>query len=119
MDVVLAMGSHATSHLHRIWRVRNNIWLNHKKILYGIDQGSCAYPILWALLDQLILTAPEEKFNCMRLVAIYGVEEHIQPGDSFVDDTTCGATGDDIPAELVSSEVQELLEREEELIEHI
>jgi hypothetical protein len=90
-----------------------------EKILYGIGQGSCASPILWALLNQLILVAPEEKFDCIRLVAIDGVEEHVRPGDSFVDDTTCGVTYDDITAEPVSSAVLELVEREEELIEHM
>jgi hypothetical protein len=85
-----------------------------EKILYVIGQGSCAYPILWALLNQLILAALEEKFDCFRLVEIDGVEEHIRPGDSFVDDTTCGVTDDDTTAEPVSSEVQELVEREEE-----
>jgi hypothetical protein len=65
-------------------------------LLYGIGQGRCASPILWALLNQLILTALEEKYDCIILVAIDGVEEHVRPGDSFVDDTTCGVTDDDI-----------------------
>jgi hypothetical protein len=47
------------------------------------------------------------------------VEEHVMPEDSFDDDTTCGVTYDDITAEPVSSAVLELLEREEELIEHM
>jgi hypothetical protein len=47
------------------------------------------------------------------------VEEHIRPGDSFVDDTTCGVTDDDTTAEPVSSEVQELVEQEEKLIENM
>jgi hypothetical protein len=55
----------------------------------------------------------------IRLVAVDGVEEHIRPGDSFVDDTTCGVTYDDIIAEPVSSAVQEVVEREEERIEHM
>jgi hypothetical protein len=93
--------------------------MNHKKLLYGIGQGGCASPIIWALLNQLILAALEEKFGCIRLVTIDGVEEHILPGDSFVDDTTCGVSYDDIRAEPVSSEVQELVEREEELMEHM
>jgi hypothetical protein len=69
-----------------------------KNFLYGIGHGSCAFPILLALLNQLILAALEEKFDCIRLVAIDGVEEHVMPGDSFVDDTTCGVTYDDITA---------------------
>jgi hypothetical protein len=90
-----------------------------EKLLYGIGQGSCASPILCALINQLILTALEDKFDCIRLFAIDRVEEHIRPGESFVDDMTCGVTDDDITAEPVSSEVQELVEREEELIKHM
>jgi hypothetical protein len=45
-----------------------------EKMLYGIGQGSFASPILWALLNQLIIAALEEKFDCLMLVAIYGVE---------------------------------------------
>jgi hypothetical protein len=90
-----------------------------EKLLYGIGQGSCASPILLALLNQLILAALEEKFECIRLVTIDGVEEHVRPGDSFVDDTTCGVTDDDRTAVPVSSAVLELVEREEELIEHM
>jgi hypothetical protein len=78
--------------------------------LYGIGQGSCAPPILWALLNQLILAALEEKFDCIRLVAIDGAEKHVWTGDSFVDDTTCGTTDDDTTSEPVSSEVQELVQ---------
>jgi hypothetical protein len=62
------------------------------KLLYGIGQGSCASPILWALINQLLLAALGKKFTCIRLVAIDGVEEHIRPGGSFVDDTTTGTT---------------------------
>jgi hypothetical protein len=80
-----------------------------EKLWYNIGQGICAYPILWALLNQLILAELEDKFDCIRLVAIDRVEEHIRPGDSFVDDTTCGVTYDDITADPVSSEVQELV----------
>jgi hypothetical protein len=88
-----------------------------EKLIYGIGQGSSVTPILWALLNQLILSALEEKFDCIRLVAIDGEEEHVMPGDSFVDDTTCGVTYDDITAEPVSSAALELVERKEELIE--
>jgi hypothetical protein len=59
-----------------------------EKFLYGIGHGSCASPILWALLNQLILAALEEKFDCIRLVTIDGVEKHVRPGNPFVDDTT-------------------------------
>jgi hypothetical protein len=51
------------------------------KLMYGIGQGSFASPILWALINQLLLAALDDKFTCIRLVAIDGVEEHIRPGD--------------------------------------
>jgi hypothetical protein len=76
------------------------------KLLYGIGQGSCASLILRALLNHRILAALEDKVDCIRLVPIDGVEEHILPGDSFVDDMTCGVTDDDTTAEPVSSEIQ-------------
>jgi hypothetical protein len=72
-----------------------------EKLLYGIGQGSCASPILWALLNQIILTALEEKFDSIGLLAVDGAEEHIRTGDSLVDDTTCGATDDDVTMEPV------------------
>jgi hypothetical protein len=87
--------------------------------LYSIVKGSWASSFLCALLYHLVLPALEEKFECIRSVAIDGVEEHIRPGESFVDNTTCGVTHDDTTSEPVSSEVRELVELEEELIEHM
>jgi hypothetical protein len=72
-----------------------------KKLLYGIGQGSCASPILWALFNQLLLTALGDNFECIRLVAVYGEEEHVCPGKSFVNDTTCAMTNDDMNMEAV------------------
>jgi hypothetical protein len=43
-----------------------------EKVLYGIGQGSCASPILWALLNKMLLTALKDKFDCIRLVAVDG-----------------------------------------------
>jgi hypothetical protein len=80
------------------------------KLLYGIGQGSCASPIIWALLNQLFLPTLEEKSDCISLVTVDGVEEHIQPGNSFVDDMMYGATVDDTAAEPVSSDAQGLVE---------
>jgi hypothetical protein len=57
-----------------------------------------------------------EKFTCIRLVAIYGVEEHIRPGDSFVDDTATGTTNDDPELEPISTDQAELTTSEEALI---
>jgi hypothetical protein len=86
------------------------------KLLYDIGQGSCASPILWALINQLLLAALGEKFTCIRLVAINSVEEHIRPGDSFVDDTTTGSTNDNPELEPVPSEQAELTTSEESLV---
>jgi hypothetical protein len=48
------------------------------KLLYGIGQGSCASPILWALINQLLLSALCEKFTYICLVGINVLEEHIR-----------------------------------------
>jgi hypothetical protein len=66
-----------------------------EKLLYGIGQGSCASPILWGLLNQLLFTALGEEFECIKLVSVDGKVEHKRPGGSFVDDTTTGTTNDD------------------------
>jgi hypothetical protein len=87
-----------------------------EKILYGIGQGSCASPILWALVNQLLLAALGDKFTCIRLVAINGEEEHIRSGNSFVDDTTTGTTNDDSELDPVSHVISDLTSSEETLI---
>jgi hypothetical protein len=87
-----------------------------EKLLYGIGQGSCASPILWEFINQLLLAALGDKFTCIRLVAIDGKEEHIRPGDSFVGDTTTGSTNDDHELEPVSHDISELTSTEETLI---
>jgi hypothetical protein len=56
------------------------------------------------------------KFDCIRLIAVDGVEEHVRPGDAFVDDTTTGVTNDDTTIEPVGSDGTALTLREEELI---
>jgi hypothetical protein len=86
------------------------------KLLYEIGQGSCASPILCALINQLLLAALGEKFTCIRLVAIDGEEEHIRPGDYFVDDTATGTTNDDSELEPVSHVISDLTSSEEILI---
>jgi hypothetical protein len=57
-----------------------------------------------------------EKFDCIRLIAVDGVEEHVRPGDAFVDDTTTGLTNDDTTIEPVHAEVTAMTLIEEELI---
>jgi hypothetical protein len=84
-----------------------------EKLLYGIGQGSCASPILWALINQLLLAALGDKFTCIHLLAINGEEEHIRPGDSFVDDTTTGTTNDDSELDPVSHVISDLTSSKE------
>jgi hypothetical protein len=86
------------------------------KLLYGIGQGSCALPILWTLLNQIIISALEGKFDCIRLVAVDVVEEHIRPGDSFIDVTTCGVTYDNVDMKPVPASVTNLTNGEEALV---
>jgi hypothetical protein len=85
------------------------------KLIFVIGQGGCASPIIWALLNQLLLTALGDKFDCIRLIAVDGVEEHVRPGDAFVDDTTTGVTNDDTTIMPVDAEVTSLTPSEEEL----
>jgi hypothetical protein len=47
------------------------------------------------------LKALVEKFDCIRLVAVNGEEEHVIPCETFVDDTTTDMTNDDTTMEPV------------------
>jgi hypothetical protein len=78
------------------------------KLLYGIGQGSCASPIIWALLNQLLLTALGEEFECIRLVSVDGKVDHKRPVDSCVDEKTTGTTNDDTTMEPVPVEEEAL-----------
>jgi hypothetical protein len=84
-------------------------WIFKELSSHGLGQGGCASPILWALLSQLLLTALGEKFDCTRVVSVDGeeehVQEHVQPGNSLVDDTTMGVTTDDTKMDQVPVEV--------------
>jgi hypothetical protein len=82
------------------------------KLLYGICQGSWASPIFWALLDQLLITALGDKFDCIQLVYIKGTT-HTRPGDSFVDDTTMGATNENVSSLPVDMMCEQGLAEEE------
>jgi hypothetical protein len=63
-------------------------------------------------LGPIIITALQEIFS-IRLVAFDGVKEHIKSGDSFLDDTTCGATGEDVTIEPVAISAMDVMEPEE------
>jgi hypothetical protein len=82
------------------------------KLLYGIGQGSCSSPIVWALLNQLLLTALGEEFDCISLVSVDGTTTDTRLGDSFVDDTTTGATDDKHNLEPIPSSVCGIIQEE-------
>jgi hypothetical protein len=73
-------------------------------------------PILWALLNQLILTALEEKYDCITLVSVDKSTTSMRPGDSFVDDTATGTTDDDVTKELVPTQKKGLLSEEDAMV---
>jgi hypothetical protein len=85
-------------------------------LLYGIGQGSCSSPIVWALLNQLLLTALGEEFDCISLVYVDGVTTDTRPGDSFVDNTTTVATDDNHNLEPISSTFRGLTQEEDSLV---
>jgi hypothetical protein len=85
-------------------------------LLYGIGQGSCSSPIVWALLNQLLLTTLGEEFSCISLVSVDGIATDTRPGDSFVDDTTTGVTYDNHNLEPIPSTVRGLTQEEESLV---
>jgi hypothetical protein len=89
------------------------------KILYGIGQWSCSSPILWALLNQLIMTALGEKFDCIKLVSVDNRTTNTRPGDSFFNDTTTGVTSHDTAREPVPFEETDLTVDEVELIDQM
>jgi hypothetical protein len=86
------------------------------KLMYDIGQGSCASPILWDLINQLVLAAFGEKFTYISMVVIDGVADHIRPGNLFVDDTMNRTTNDDPELEPISTDQVELTTSEETLI---
>jgi hypothetical protein len=88
------------------------------KLLYGIGQGSCSSPLLWALLNQLIMTALGGKFECIKIVSVDNSTTNARSGD-FVDDTTTGVTSDDTAREPVLLEETDLTTDNMELIYQI
>jgi hypothetical protein len=86
------------------------------KLLYGIGQGSCSSPIVWALLNQVLLTALCEEFDCISLVSVDSRTTDTHPWDSFVDDTTTGATDDNHNLDPISSTVRGLTQEEDSLV---
>jgi hypothetical protein len=53
-----------------------------ENLLYGISQGSCSSPILWSLLNQLILIALGETLECITIVSVDKSNTSTRPEDS-------------------------------------
>jgi hypothetical protein len=85
---------------------------NMDKLLYGICQGSCSSLIVWALRNQLLLKALGKEFDCISMVSVDGKTTDTCPGDSFVDDTTTGATDDNHNLDPIPSSVRGLTQEE-------
>jgi hypothetical protein len=62
------------------------------------------------------LTALGEEFDCISLVSVDGKTTYTRPGDSFVDDTTTGATDDNHNFEPISSLVRGITQEEDSLV---
>jgi hypothetical protein len=71
---------------------------------------------VWALLNQLLLTALGEEFDCISLVSVDGTTTDTRPGDSFVDDTTTCATDDNSNIEPILSTVRGITQEEDTLV---
>jgi hypothetical protein len=68
-------------------------------------------------LNQLILKALGETFECIRLVSVYKIKTSTGPRESFVDDPTKGVKSNDTNREPVPIEETELTADEEDLVE--
>jgi hypothetical protein len=68
------------------------------------------------LLNQLLLTALGEKIDCISLVSVDGRTTDTRPGDSFVDNTTTGATDDNHNLDPISSTVRGITQDEDSLV---
>jgi hypothetical protein len=86
------------------------------KLLYGIGQGSCSSPIVWALLNQLLLMAPGEELDCISLVFVDCITTDTRPGDSLMDDTATCATDDNHNLDPISSTVRGLTQEKDSLV---
>jgi hypothetical protein len=85
------------------------------KLLYGIGKVRCVSLIIWVLLNQLLVTALGDNFDCIQLVDIEGTT-HTRQSDSFVDDMTTGATKNDVKSLPVDSCEKGLAKEEDKLV---
>jgi hypothetical protein len=94
-----------------------------EKLLYIIGQVSCSLPILWELLNQLILTALltalEEKYECITLASVDKSTIIKRPGDSFMYYTTTGTTDDNVTKDPFPIEEKELTSDEEAMVKRM
>jgi hypothetical protein len=67
-------------------------------------------------LGQLLLAALGQEFDCISLVSVDRKTTDTCPGDSFVDDTTTGATENNHHLEPIPSSVSEFTQEEEGLV---
>jgi hypothetical protein len=74
---------------------------------------------VWALLNQLLLTALGEEFDCISLVFVDGTTPYTLPGDSSVDDTATGATDDNHNLTPIPSSVHGFTQKEENLVARV
>jgi hypothetical protein len=81
---------------------------HHISTGYGISEA----PILWVMLNQLIMRALGEKFDCIKVVSVDNSMTNTRRGDLFVDDTTRGVTSDDTAREPVSLKVTDITANE-------
>jgi hypothetical protein len=70
-------------------------------------------------LNQLILIALEEKYECITLVSVDKSTISTRPGDSFVDDTTTGTTDDDVKKDPVPIDEKEMTSNEEAMVKRM
>jgi hypothetical protein len=78
------------SRCNRVRSVGKDLFLdNGKATLWYRARKLCITNLsnLWALLNQLLLTALGEELERIRLVSVDGKVEHKRPVDSFDDDT--------------------------------
>jgi hypothetical protein len=68
------------------------------------------------LLNQLLLAALGEEFDCISLVSVDGKTTDTRPGDSFMDDTTTGSTDDNHNLDPIPSSFRGLTQEEESLV---
>jgi hypothetical protein len=90
-----------------------------EKLLYSIGKESCSSTILWALTNQLMLTALEEKYECITLVSVDRSKISTRPGDSFMDNTTTGTTDDDVTKDPFPIDEKELTSDEEAMVKRM